>query len=120
MNEMLIIYLYGIYPEGEISLVMFSVSLLIVGMWFIIWITEKDTVAEKFIQKWKFVFYISAIVWTVGYFIPSKNTFLTMVATPHIIDSLESKTGKLNKIDKLFNKALDKALENINEGLNND
>lgn len=41
--------------------------------------------------------------------IPDKKTFLLLVAAPTIMESIESPEGKLNKINKLFDKALDKA-----------
>ena len=111
---MLIVYLYGIYPEGGISVSLGSIAginLFILGM---MWVSNEEGTGQLF-KRSKLLYIVTMIVWTVGYFIPSKNIFLAMVATPMIIESLESKTGKLNKIDKLLDKALDVALETTGE-----
>jgi len=112
MNEMLIVYLYGIYPEGGLSALLGSFSVLTL---FAAWVMDGPMMepedSRKFLKKMKPLYIATIIVMTIGYFIPSKNIFLTMIATPHIIESLESKTGKLNKLDRLLDKALDEALK---------
>jgi len=116
MNEMLLVYIYGIYPEGGIT-TLFMVPSLIVIFAAIIKAGPLEEVkeAKEFLRYFKPLFIATAVVATIGYFIPSKNAFLTMVATPHIIESLENKAGKLNKLDRLLDKALDEALKEDNE-----
>ena len=54
-----------------------------------------------------------ATLLTLGQLIPSKNTFIALVATPTLVQSLES--GKLSKLNTLMDKALDKALKEIDK-----
>jgi len=125
-NEMLIVYLYGIYPDGGLSMTMVVMSLLLMGVYVASYdtmlnvgnkekrekiIKEKGFTYQKIEGALKVALVNTAMVLVVGYFIPSKNVFLAMVATPSIVESLESKTGKLNKVSRLLDKALDEALE---------
>ena len=115
MNEMLIVYIYGIYPSGGISIVAFLFALSWAFYFIISGMTNDEEHMKKAKKISKFLIPIVIFIWTVGYFIPPKNMFLTMIATPHIIDSLEDKAGKLNKIDRLLDKALNEALSQAND-----
>ena len=119
MNEVLLIYLYGIYPENGATFIA-SIYLIVLAtiLGLIAGPFEEVERAKKIMETMSIYTKIAIATIIIGYFIPSKNIFLAMVATPSIIESLESKTGKLNKIDKLLDKALDKALNEFNENNN--
>ena len=115
-NEQLIIYLYGIYPEGGLSVMFMGAGatlLSIIGI--IAGPTGQPELAKKWLKVLKPFWVITGIVVTIGYFIPSKNTFLAIVATPSLIQSLENSEGKLFKVNKLLNEALDVATEAIED-----
>ena len=121
-KEQLLLYIYGIYPEGGIStnllIVVFLVSL---PMMFSYESREQYGSLRRenklFYQVWykhyKRLLIVSSIIWIIGYFIPSKNVFIAITATPTIINSLEN--GKLSKINKLLDLGLDKALDKLNK-----
>ena len=115
MNEMLIVYIYGIYPSGGISMLAFLFALSLGSYFYISWVIDDEENMKKAKKIGRFLMPIVIFIWTVGYFIPSKNIFLTMIATPHIIESLEDKTRKLNKLDRLLDKALNEALSQADD-----
>lgn len=115
-NEQLIIYIYGIYPEGGLSGILAIFSIAMASFIGILWVNSILDEKTKPLIKWsKRLWVITAIVITVGYFIPSKNVFLAMVATPTLIESLENKDGKLHKVNKLLDMALDQATKELKE-----
>ena len=108
-KEQLIIYLYDIYPEGGISFLVTVLTIIICSLiWFSWAVRKEDMPYDEIVEYYKehtfekemkktYPFLITWIlVITVGYFIPSKNTFLAIVATPALVKSLEEKDGRLS------------------------
>ncbi len=120
-QEQFIIYLYGIYPEGGLSFFAVGMLLAFFGLRTVVWIYREendgdfDTPYETYIKPVKVAGFLVSMVLVVGYLIPSKNTFLAVVATPSLVESLESKEGKLYKVNKLLNRALDTAEKVLDE-----
>lgn len=134
-NEQWLVYLWSIYPQGGVSVFWFvslCVSLVIV---LILWIGYSDTDIGKrdntqFVKmgKWKvflplffvFLLFLSNLV-------PQKNHFMMIVATPYVVDgtkslvdSLQDPTSKAYKINQLMDKALDKALIELEKTITDD
>ena len=58
--------------------------------------------------KWKILApSIFVVLITISNFVPDRKTFLMVVAAPTVVESIES--GKLGKLDKILDSALDKA-----------
>jgi len=122
-NEQWILYLYGIYPSGGISLLVFMVCFFAWIIYIIDGLVYKnDKRNEININKenyfhtkmpMKLITIITIIVLTIGNFVPKKEIFLAMIATPILIENM--KDGKLSKINKLIDGALDLAIEKIEE-----
>ena len=116
-SEQLIIYIYGIYPTGGISVLLVIATVLVAIAWAPI--TDFGEKLGEGYQKWlkiiKPLSIVTAVVMTLGYFVPDKNTFLLMVATPTIVESMQSSDGKLNRLDKLIDQALLRADEILKE-----
>ena len=111
-NEQLIIYIYGIYPEGGFSaLAILLFVIIVIATWGEAMLDDDALGWVKLHDKVKIPALITTIILSVGYFIPSKNTFLAIVATPSLVKSLEDNDGKLNKVSRLLDKALNEALE---------
>jgi len=120
-NEQLIIYLYGIYPEGGFVLLLSVMWVILVLLWLPI-IDGGGNLENKLHIVWKKVMkpftIVMLVVWLLSALTPDKKTFLLLVATPTIMESYTEKNSKLNRLDKIIDKALikaDKALEDKNE-----
>ena len=111
-NEQLLIYIYGIYPEGGISVTLGLMTVVLGFAWTIVYDNIKE-LADKMLKVLKPLSIITVAVIALGYFVPTKNTFLLMVATPTLMQSLEN--GKLSKLDGLLDKALEKANEELDK-----
>ncbi len=111
-NEQLLIYIYGIYPEGGISVTLGLITVVLAFAWMIVYDNMKG-LADKILNVLKPLSIITASAILLGYFVPTKNAFLLMVATPQIMQSLEN--GKLSKLDGLLDKALEKANEELDK-----
>ena len=55
-------------------------------------------------------------------FVPNKNNFIYIVATPYVVDSgksliesLQDENSKLYKINQIMDKSLDKVLKNLDK-----
>ena len=141
------IYIYSIYPEGGFQA--FYVITAILSVLFILALRMNyfDTInkaynpvtSEKFTSQTK-----SEYLATLGYaklgrlkiiipailivlaflcnFIPNKNAFIYIIATPYLVDGaksavdlLQDPTSKLYKINQLVDKGLDKALQELDK-----
>ncbi len=115
--EQLIIYIYGIYPTGGITVILLIAVVLMLVAWGPI--TDMGENIGPVYQKWWNIFkplsIVTAVVLTLGYFVPDKNTFLVMVATPAIMESAQAKDGKLYRLDKIIDQALVRADELLKE-----
>ena len=113
-KEQLVIYLYGIYPNGGTTIAVATILFMATAIYFISYSDltplQREDKQTKYMYKIipiKTIWAISLVVFAVGYLIPSKNVFLTMIAVPTVVESMQ--TGKLSKLDKILDKALDKA-----------
>ena len=114
-NEQWLIYLYGIYPEGGLSIAMLgvTVTLWLIMLPFLEMITDKAI--TKMLKFNKIVTVITVIVLIIGYFIPPKNVFFTMIAAPYVKESLIDDKGKLHKLNNIIDSALTKADNYLND-----
>ena len=124
-KEQWIIYIYGIYPEGGISamfvITTFILLLIMSGSYFsykddLSYGYKKTQIIEEYKEKTllfqtlsgptKIVGTFTLVVIVLGNFIPSKNSFLALVAMPSISKSYTESDGKLHKIDSIIEKVL--------------
>lgn len=124
-NEQWLVYLWSIYPTGGFTYLWCVALCLTLTFIFITWFPytdvskdeQKDTTFIK-MGKWKVglpVFFLIMIF--LSNLVPQKNHFMMIVVTPYVvdgtkslIDSLQDPTSKAYKINQLMDKALDKAL----------
>ena len=95
-KEQFIIYIYGIYPGGGLSILVSALFIFYFGVKTLFCIDHKAHREEgktysEYMKPVKVASFFLAIILTVGYIIPSKNTFLAIVATPSLVKSLEDK-----------------------------
>ncbi len=112
--EQFIIYLYGIYPTGGITVAAIIIAMITISIYIIT--TETEDLPKTFAdlpRKIKVIVWVTVSTMVIGYFIPSKNAFLAIVATPLLMES--AKDGRLDKIDQLLDMALAKAQKKITE-----
>ena len=133
-NEQWLVYLWSIYPSGGYQV--FYAILLIAYLFFIIFalISHSDT-SDRYknetiwfkMGKWKIIIpSVLLVLIFLSNLVPSnRNHFLYIVATPYvvdsgksIVDSLSDPNSKLYKLNKMTDKALDKALMYLGENEN--
>ena len=133
-NEQWLVYLWSIYPSGGYQV--FYAILLIAYLFFIIFALisysdtsdryRTDTVWYK-MGKWKIIIpSVLIVLLFLSNFVPSnRNHFLYIIATPYVVDSgksiiesLQDPNSKLYKLNKMTDKALDKALMYLGENEN--
>ena len=133
-NEQWLVYLWSIYPSGGYQV--FYAILLIAYLFFIIFALishsdtsyryKNDTVWYK-MGKWKIIIpSVLLVLIFLSNLVPSnRNHFLYIVATPYVVDSgksiiesLQDPNSKLYKLNKMTDKALDKALMYLGENEN--
>ena len=135
-QEQWIIYLYSIYPSGGITTLLSIVTGILMIVSGISWLSYKDKVeyggstksrAEENFENneltyqslkghLKIMALLTTISASVGYFIPDKNTFVAIVATPSIVRSYTDNDGKLNKIDSIIDKILERTELELSDG----
>ena len=132
--EQWLIYLYGIYPEGgAMLLVSFTIIFILMVMIFTSVVRaenikkykmtdEQTRIQEPIIwlfsskvKYWKYLVGSLFFVWTMSVITPNKKIFLMIIATPTLMESITKEDGKLNKLNLLFDKILDKADKYIEE-----
>ena len=131
-NEQLIIYLYGIYPDGGPTFFYWSM-VSVASFYLLIIFTDSTDYTERknedhrhyykksdWYKMGKIKIAIVAIPLTLivlSNFIPNKNVFLALVATPTVVSAIKESLddGKLKRIDNIFNKALNKAEQALDE-----
>lgn len=133
-NEQWLVYLWSIYPSGGYQV--FYAILLIAYLFFIIFalishsdtsdIYRTDTIWYK-MGKWKIIIpSVLLVLIFLSNLVPSnRNHFLYIIATPYVVDSgksiiesLQDPNSKLYKLNKMTDKALDKALMYLGENEN--
>ena len=133
-NEQWLVYLWSIYPSGGYQV--FYAILLIAYLFFIIFalISHSDT-SDRYrtdtvwykMGKWKIIIpSVLLVLIFLSNLVPSnRNHFLYIIATPYVVDSgksiiesLQDPNSKLYKLNKMTDKALDKALMYLGENEN--
>ena len=133
-NEQWLVYLWSIYPSGGYQI--FYAIFLIAYLFFIIFalISHSDT-SDRYrtdtiwykMGKWKIIIpSVLLVLIFLSNLVPSnRNHFLYIIATPYVVDSgksiiesLQDPNSKLYKLNKMTDKALDKALMYLGENEN--
>ncbi len=133
-NEQWLVYLWSIYPSGGYQafyVVCLIIFLLISGMLLVLHSDEKESGKPKTIWykmgKWKIIIpSVLLVLIFLSNLVPSnRNHFLYIIATPYVVDSgksiiesLQDPNSKLYKLNKMTDKALDKALMYLGENEN--
>ncbi len=130
-NEQWLVYLWSIYPNGGfmhlwiVLLVVFVVGILFIGI--IHYDGDRDeTTLWSILGKWKIAIPSILVVFIfLSYLVPKRDHFILILATPYaveagksIVDSLNDPNSKLSKLNKMTDKALDKALMYLGENEN--
>jgi len=128
-KEQLLVYLYGIYPDGGVTEVAILVVLAILGVYFIVYGAQLDVAfkeeekenlkksRENFFQKSKKWLYLALAVIVLGYFVPSKKTFIAILATPTIVQSYKDSNGTLHRTQNIVELILEKTEKRLKEEL---
>ena len=140
-NEQWLVYLWSIYPNGGFQV--FWVMCLVLVFLFLCFTAasffsdtggyryseeEKNTYLWRQLGKWKVI--VPSVLLSfifLSNLVPSREHFIYIIATPYVVDSgksiiesLQDPNSKLYKLNKMTDKALDKALvyldENVKEG----
>ena len=135
-NEQWLVYLYSIYPNGGFT-IMWSglLGITLIGLFFLLgehFIDYDDSNSEKsnLSKLGKKKYYIPlflAFMIFLSNLVPTREQFLYIVATPYVVDagksladSFKDPTSKAYKINQLMDKALDKAITNLDDKINNE
>ena len=143
-KEQWLVYLWSIYPQGGFQV--FWVACLAIVFLFLCftatsfftdtsgWRASRYTEVEKDTYVWRKLGRYKVIVPSVlllfiflSNLVPNREHFIYIIATPYVVDSgksiiesLQDPNSKLYKLNKMTDKALDKALvyldENVKEG----
>ena len=142
-NEQWLVYIWSIYPNGGfqvfwvISLIMVLALLTLAAASFFSDTSgyryseeEKNTYLWRKLGKWKIIMPSVLLLFIfLSNLVPNREHFAYIIATPYVVDSgksiiesLQDPNSKLYKLNKMTDKALDKALlylgENENEKQN--
>ena len=135
-NEQWLVYIWSIYPNGGFQ-VFWVISLaLVVGLLTFAAVSffsdtgsyryseeEKDTYIWRQLGKWKVIVPSVLLLFIfLSNLVPSREHFVYILATPYVVDSgksiiesLQDPNSKLYKLNKMTDKALDKALIYLDE-----
>ena len=127
-NEQWLVYLWGIYPNGEFIqiwttlFVTFIVGILFIGIIHHEGENDETTMWSK-LGKLKIIIpSILAIFIFISYLVPKRDHFLLIIATPYAVeagkslaDSLNDPTSKMFKLNQLVDKGLEKMLKELSE-----
>ncbi len=112
-NEQWLIYIYGIYPEGGFTAALWTMVIFMVLSLLTILQIDKPEIMKIWKSIMKPLVIVTFISSLIGYFIPTKNAYLLMLATPSVVNSMEN--GKLSKLEKLIGRALDEAGKSLDK-----
>ena len=140
-NEQWLVYIWSIYPNGGFQ-VFWVLSLALVFLFLCFTAAsffsdtggyryseeEKNTYLWRKLGKYKVIVPSVLLLFIfLSNLIPNREHFIYIIATPYVVDSgksiiesLQDQNSKLYKLNKMTDKALDKALvyldENVKEG----
>lgn len=129
-NEQWLVYIWSIYPEGGFQF--FYVAGLILVLIFMLFAllshndvydSDKTKTVWSRMGKWKVVLpSIFLILSFLCNFVPNKNYFAYILATPYVVDSgkslvesLNEPNSKLFKLNQIMDKGLDKILLEVSK-----
>ncbi len=128
-NEQWLVYLWSIYPNGEIMKVWIVILLSFIGLIMLVAILHfegdgDETTLWSKMGKWKIAIPSILVVFIIlSYLVPKRDHFLLIIATPYAVeagkslaDSLNDPTSKMFKLNQLVDKGLDKALKYLDDG----
>ena len=130
-NEQWLVYLWSIYPDGlfiqiwVMLLIIFIIGMIPVAINHFDGYEDETTLWSK-MGKWKIAIPSILVVFIIlSYLVPKRDHFLLIIATPYVVDSgksiiesLQDPNNKLYKLNKMTDKALDKALMYLGENEN--
>ena len=133
-KEQWLVYLWSIYPSGGYQL-FYAISLLIFLVFMIFMLIAHSDALDKYktetiwhkMGKWKIIVpSVLLVLLFLSNLVPSnRNHFLYIIATPYVVDSgksiiesLQDPNSKLYKLNKMTDKAIDKALLYLDENEN--
>ena len=127
-NEQWLVYLWSIYPNGEIMKVWIVILLSFIGLIMLVAILHFDGYEDEItlwskMGKWKIAIPSILVLFIIlSYLVPKRDHFLLIIATPYVVDSgkniiesLQDPNSKLHKLNQMTDKALDKALKYLDE-----
>lgn len=150
-NEQWLVYIYSIYPDGGFQAFYMITAVLCLAFILLLRVNYFDSIERSFHPVTDKMFtpetkaeYLS----TLGYsklgklkfilpstllflallcnFVPNKNAFIYIIATPYLVDGakstidlLQDPTSKVYKINQLLDKGLDKALQELDKPKDN-
>lgn len=132
-TEQWLVYLWAIYPDGGFKIfwiILLFMTCFILAM-FLVGYSDagKDKTNTLWFKMGKFKILIPSFLVLMIFLsnlIPNRNYFMLIVATPYIVDSskslvdsLQDPTSKAYKINQMMNKAIDKALAELDNSVNN-
>ena len=125
-KEQWLVYIWSIYPQGGYQM-FWSVSLIIsvgfIAILYAVYTVDYDNNSAWIkLGKWKLFPLFFLVMAFLSNFVPSRDNFMYIVATPYVvdsgkslIDSLQDENSKLYKINQIMDKSLEKVLKNLNE-----
>ena len=132
-NEQWLVYLWAIYPDGGFEIlwiILLFMTCLVLAI-FLVGYSDagKDKTNTLWFKMGKFKILIPSFLILMIFLsnlVPNRNYFMLIVATPYIVDSskslvdsLQDPTSKAYKINQMMNKAIDKALAELDNSVNN-
>ena len=135
-NEQWLVYLYSVYPNGGFTLVwggllgIYCILLFfLLGEHFIDYNDsnrEKSNLSKLGKKKYYIPLFLAFMIF-LSNLVPTREQFLYIVATPYVVDagksladSFKDPTSKAYKINQLMDKALDKAITNLENKLSDE
>ena len=126
-KEQWLVYIWSIYPQGgyqKFWIVFFVLSTAFLAILYAVasgYNFNEDTTWVK-LGKWKLLPLFFLTMGFLSNFVPNRDNFMYIVATPYVvesgkslIDSLQDENSKLYKINQIMDKSLEKVLKNLNE-----
>lgn len=135
-NEQWLVYLWSIYPNGGFQVFWVMCLVLVVALLTFTAINyfsdtsgyryteeEKNTYLWRKLGKWKVIVPSILLLFIfLSNLVPNREHFIYIIATPYVVDSgksiiesLQDPNSKLYKLNKMTDKALDKALLYLDE-----
>ena len=138
-QEQWLVYIWSIYPNG--GFIQFWLICLVLVVGFLVFSAasfflytggyryseeEKNTYLWRKLGKWKIIMPSVLLLFIfLSNLVPNREHFAYIIATPYvvesgksIVDSLQDPNSKLYKLNKMTDKALDKALKYLGENEN--